>query len=86
MKELETAGTELEAAGERVCRAILSEDLDQVASALRERSRLLRAGAEPTVLAFTQGEEAARLLCAFKQKLAAESVRREQLLHFDWRE
>ena len=62
--------TELEAASKAVCRAIEAEDLDWLAEALEERSRLLVSGAEPTELTLTLGEEGVRLLGVFKQRLA----------------
>jgi hypothetical protein len=88
--------TELERASDNICRAIASEDLERISSALKERAGLLKAGAEPTELAFLLGEESARLLGALKQKLTIESSRLEEIhaglpetqgraSHFDWR-
>jgi hypothetical protein len=88
--------TELERVSDKVCRAILKEDLDLAADALKERAQLLKQGAEPTELAFSIGEEGARLLSGLKRKLARESSRLEQIhaglldtqggvSHFDWR-
>ncbi len=71
--------TELEAASKRLCRAILAGDLEQSQAALAERAKLLAQGAPPTELALALGQEAVHLLGSFKQRLALDSVRLEQL-------
>jgi hypothetical protein len=72
--------TTLEAATERILSAIGKRDFEELTLALRERARLLEAGAEITVRAWDLGENARLALTDLKKELMLQSSRQEQIL------
>ena len=71
--------TDLEQVSERILDAARAQDILALAHALKDREKLLRAGAEITYRAWELGERACEELVALKQKLALEASRLEQV-------
>lgn len=72
--------TPLEAATEKILSAIGKRDFEQLKQALRNRERLLEAGAEVTLRAWELGENARLALADLKKELILQSSRLEQIL------
>jgi len=72
--------TKLEAATERILSAIGNRDFEELTQSLRDRERLLEAGAEITLRAWDLGENARLALTDLKKELMLQSSRLEQIV------